>query len=48
MKYIWLPLQDLFINEKLEFGHNLEQTKVFLECLGLENYTSQSSSYATV
>ncbi len=35
-----LPLRDLFINKKLEFGHGLEQTKVFLECLG---YSKNSS-----
>lgn len=29
----WLPLKDLFINKKLEFGHGLEQTKIFFELL---------------
>lgn len=42
----WLPLQDLFINEKIEFGYGLEQTKVFFELLGF-NQQTETSMFST-
>ncbi len=41
-----LPLRDLFLNEKLEFDYGLEQTKIFLNELGLENQTDFPQFYA--
>lgn len=41
----WLPLKDAFLNHELEFDHDLDQTRVFFELLGITPNATLQTSY---